>query len=458
LLPRNVLESRGGRLLAFSLLYLTEGIPFGFSAIALTTYLRQAGVGLTEIGLFTGSLYAPWAFKPLWAPIVDLVRVRRFGARRFWIAGAQMMMILTLALVMFVDPGADLRLLTLLIMIHNVFAATQDIAIDALAVQVLPEKERGVANGFMFAASYLGQAIGGSGALFLAGALGFRATYPFILGMLALILFLVTLRLREPVLPEAAARVAEGTRAVLAAIGLRLKNYGRDLYRGFFRSGPGPLVGVLFGLAPNGALALGLALGSTMMVDLGMDEDQIARLNIWATIAAALGCVVGGWVSDRLGHRKMLAVWYVATTLPTFWLAGQITGTGLEGVTVGEYAWAAIAYAFTSGLIAGTAIAVFMGLTSPLVAATQFSGYMALRNFVYTYSSTWQGRFADLHGYAQTMHLDAWIAFLPLVALPFLRPSTRSGAGVAGAVDTAAPEEAADPGAAEETPGDQGGL
>ena len=36
MLPKNVLSTRGGRLAAFSLLYLTEGIPFGFSAIALT--------------------------------------------------------------------------------------------------------------------------------------------------------------------------------------------------------------------------------------------------------------------------------------------------------------------------------------------------------------------------------------------------------------------------------------
>ena len=40
-------------------------------------------------------------------------------------------------------------------------------AIDALAVRVLPENERGIANGFMFGASYLGQAVGGSGALLL---------------------------------------------------------------------------------------------------------------------------------------------------------------------------------------------------------------------------------------------------------------------------------------------------
>ena len=55
----------------------------------------------------------------------------------------------------------------MLILIHNAFAATQDVAIDALAVNVLREDERGLANGLMFGGAYLGQAIGGSGVLFL---------------------------------------------------------------------------------------------------------------------------------------------------------------------------------------------------------------------------------------------------------------------------------------------------
>jgi hypothetical protein len=75
-------------------------------------------------------------------------------------------------------------------------------------------------------------------------------------------------------------------------------------------------------------------------------------------------------------------------------------------------------------------MAVFMGLTSPLVAGTQFTGYMALKNLAYAYSSAWQGRWADLHGYAATLFLDGWITFLPLLTLPFLRPS-RLGRGPA---------------------------
>jgi MFS family permease len=424
----NLLGTRAGRLFTFSLLYLSEGIPFGFSAIALTVYLRQGGVGLAEIGAFTASLYAPWGFKWAWAPLVDLIRVQRFGHRRFWIMLAQTLMIITLGMIMFFDVSRNLPLLTLLIAIHNVFAATQDVAIDALAVEVLPEHERGMANGFMFGSSYLGQTIGGSAALFVAGRFGWPATFPFVCATLAAILAFVVFVLREP----AKAAAAETVRAAEEAAGFfgkffgRLAEFFRELFLGFFRSGPGPLVGVVLAILPVGAIALGLALGSTLQVDLGMTEGQIAKLTLWQTIAAALGCVAGGWVADKIGHRLSLAIWVAITTVPTFLLAREFTGAGVEGVTLGEFWNLSIIYNFAAGLTNASSIAVYMGLTSPKVAGTQFTGYMALKNLVYTYTSAWQGSMAASRGYPLPLRLDCLIAFVPLILYPWLRPSTRS--------------------------------
>ena len=425
MLSKNVLKTKNGRLLAFSLLYLSEGIPFGFSAIALATHLRMSGVGLTEIGLFTASLYAPWAFKWAWAPLVDLIKFKRFGAKRTWIAMAQSAMIGTLGIVVFFDYSTNIQLLTTLIVIHNIFAATQDVAIDALAIKVLPENERGIANGFMFGSSYLGQAIGGSGALLIAGKFGFEFSFPFVLLALILILVFVTLRIQEPV--EPITEKIQSSVSVLQELLLEMKQFLKELYRGFFKSGAGPLVGVVFSLLPFGALALGLVLGSALQVDLGMNENQIAKLTMLGTIFAASGCVLGGWISDRVGHRKALGAWYILTTIPTFFLARQFTGIdGTAGLTIDMFFYVSIAYSFTSGLVQGTSTAVFMGLTSPAVAATQFTGYMALHNFVYSYSSLWQGKYADLHGYAKVLFMDGWIAFIPLILLPFLKPRKQS--------------------------------
>jgi len=422
-----LLATKRGRLLTFSVLYLSEGIPFGFSAIALTVYLRQSGIGLAEIGAFTGSLYAPWGFKWAWAPIIDLVRVRRFGHRRFWIIVAQTLMIVTLGMIMFFDVSHNIALLTGLIMFHNVFAATQDVAIDGLAVSVLPENERGTANGFMFGSSMIGQAIGGSGALFLAGRAGWTATFPFVCILMAMILAFVVFVLKEPEIAAEAGQAAARTRDFFATLTGRLKEFFSELWKGLFRSGPGPIVGVVVALLPAGAIALGLALQSTMQVDLGMTEGQIASLTLWSSILNAGGCVVGGWVADKFGHRRSLAIWVALSTIPTLMLAREFTGQKMEGVTLDEFWKWMLVYSVTAGLVQASSIAIFMGLSSPKVAATQFTGYMSLKNLVYTYTSNWQGRMAEVRGYPSPLRWDCLIALVPLLLYPWLRPSTRSG-------------------------------
>ena len=90
------LATRRGRFTTFFLLYVSEGIPLGLTLTTMGTYMRQQGVDLASIGLFTASLYAPWGFKWTWAPLIDLVRPRRFGPHRTWIVSMQVMMILSM--------------------------------------------------------------------------------------------------------------------------------------------------------------------------------------------------------------------------------------------------------------------------------------------------------------------------------------------------------------------------
>src|SRR5262249_41282304 len=138
----NLLATKNGRLAAFFFLYLTEGIPLGFTATAVATQMRRQGLGPAQIGAFVGSLYLPWAFKWAVGPFVDTLSSDRFGRRRLWIVLAQVLMVLALMAALPVKFTTQLHLFTILILIHNVFAATQDVAIDALACNVLQEDER----------------------------------------------------------------------------------------------------------------------------------------------------------------------------------------------------------------------------------------------------------------------------------------------------------------------------
>ena len=66
------------------------------------------------------------------------------AAGALWILATQVGMMATLMVAMPIDYVAQIGLFTAIIFVHNAFGATQDVAIDALAVNVLPEHERGV--------------------------------------------------------------------------------------------------------------------------------------------------------------------------------------------------------------------------------------------------------------------------------------------------------------------------
>jgi MFS family permease len=425
---RDLLSTRRGRLSAFFLLYVTEGIPLGFAATAVATQMRRQGVGVGEIGAFVGAFFLPWALKWAYGPFVDVLSSERLGRRRAWIVGAQGMMVLTLLAAAPADLGADVKLLTAVVLVHNVFAATQDVAIDALAVTTLREDERGVANGLMFAGQNLGQAVGGAGTLLVAPYVGFRATFLLVAGCIALVTVFVALPLREPAGPPRPRR--DGS--PLAAAGRDLAAFARDALRAFVGS-RAALVGVGFAALPAGAFALSLALQSNLAVELGLGDRAIGTLALWTTVVAAAGCVAGGWASDRFGRRRMLALFIASTALPTLWLAWTMGRAGwvmpvdpaaarpaAPAALVATFWAATLAHAALHGLMFGTRTALFMDVTTPRVAATQFTAYMALLNLVTSYSAWWQGHAAARWGYPATLAADALAGLVGLSLLPLM--------------------------------------
>ena len=422
------LNTRAGRLGVFSLMYLSEGIPVGFSTVALAAFLRQQGTSLVDVGALVAAVYAPWGFKWAWAPLVDLIRIRRLGPSRAWILFAQAMMILTMAVLLGFNLTENVGLLTTLIIVHNVFAATQDVAIDALAVRVLPEDEVGTANGAMFASQFLGIGVGGSGALYISGMLGFQSSFFFVLALMLLIFFFVTVPLKEPPDPEPTPEQAGALQiGVWQAFTERIGIFFRELRIGFFDSGIGPLAGVVFSILPPAATALGLALLTTIQVDMQQSEATIASIALASNVAGALGSLFGGWISDKTGRpRTCIAIFYAATSLPTLYLASRFLThatsppESVAGLTLTVFAVCVTFYNLFYGMQQGVVTAVFMRITNPAVAATQFTGYMALHNLALTYSSLWQGRAAESFGYSTTLRIDAALAFVALTVLPIV--------------------------------------
>ena len=131
-------------------------------------------------------------------------------------------------------------------------------------------------------------------------------------------------------------------------------------------------------------------------------------LSVLASVISALGCVVGGWLSDRFGRRRTTAIFLALMSVPTLAMMWSLSSAGIvESVAAGEGAgavarvvplavitmfWAAVLfYNLAQGLMYGSSTALFMDITTPRVAATQFTAYMALNNLAISFSAFWQG-------------------------------------------------------------------
>ncbi|HEY2190599.1 MAG TPA: MFS transporter, partial [Caldimonas sp.] len=370
----DLLASRKGRLTAFFLLYVTEGIPLGFTATAIASQMRRQGLGPAAIGAFVASLYLPWACKWAVGPFVDVFSSDRFGRRRTWIFLMQLGMIGTLLIAMGVDFVGQLSLFTAVIFLHNAFGATQDVAIDALAVSVLPEDERGSANGFMFAGASIGQTIGGSGVLFLTTAMPFKSTYVFVCAAIFAVTAFVVIPLREK-----AMTVAQAQARAASTIGRELVRFVREAWTSFTGS-RAALIGALAALLPAGAYALSLALQSNLAVELGLNDNEFAQLNLVCTVIFAPFCILGGWISDRFGRRSTLALFAFITVVPTLWLAWVMWKAGWimpveinqpnrphpSSILVFTFWAASIVYNVFQGLYYGIRTALYMDITNPV--------------------------------------------------------------------------------------------
>jgi MFS family permease len=151
-------------LLAF--LYVTQYLPLAFFSVVLPVILRQAGVGYDKIGVLY-LITIPWLLKFLWAPLVDKYGSKTIGHYKIWIIVMQTVLVFSCIMLSTLSPIDDFYQLLLWGSISCLASATQDIATDATAVNILDETQRSVGNGIQSAAGLLSHLLGGGVLLIL---------------------------------------------------------------------------------------------------------------------------------------------------------------------------------------------------------------------------------------------------------------------------------------------------
>ena len=145
-------------------LYFAEGIPYFIVNVVSVTMFKRMGMGNADLAMYTSLLYLPWVIKPLWSPLVDVVRTKRW-----WILVMQVLLTACfagLALSLPSRTGEPVGAFTLCLIIFYISAmlsATHDIAADGYYMLALDEHRQslfvGIRSTFYRIASVFGQGV-----------------------------------------------------------------------------------------------------------------------------------------------------------------------------------------------------------------------------------------------------------------------------------------------------------
>lgn len=188
------------RVITILLLGFSSGLPIMLIATTLSTWLREESVSRSEIGLF-GFAFAPYAFKFIWAPLIDRMPLPPFttllGRRRGWMLFTQLWLIAVIWGLGQTDPGDGLFWVAVMAVAVGFWSASQDVVIDAYRIDSLPKSELGAGAGVVVLGYRIAMWVATAGALLIAAKAGWSMAYT-AMALLMLVGIGTTLIAKEP--------------------------------------------------------------------------------------------------------------------------------------------------------------------------------------------------------------------------------------------------------------------
>ena len=384
-----------------SVLYFAEGLPFGIAYDVWPVFFRVHGVSLREIGLMS-LLSLPWTWKLLWAPLVD-----RWGARQHWITACLAVLGATTIAILPQDASHPSWLMWSLLLLFTTASATQDIAIDAYAVDVATPKTIGSINGTRVSAARVALFVGGGGFLILADATGWDLLW------VALAVIFFALAVAAWVSP----RVQLDSSARRHAI--------RPVLRWVFRWQMVPVLLFVL-LFKVGDSTLGRMV-KPFWVDRGYSLTEIGTISVTlGVVLTILGALAGGWFTNRFGIFHALLWLGIAQLVSNL---GYVAIAAIDLPRESIYV-ASMVESFTQGLGTAAFLSFLMNLCDKEHAATQYAILSALFALTRDVAGAFTGIGVESLGYAVFFALTTALALPALALLPLIRPRIREGDGV----------------------------
>lgn len=414
-------QSARTRFAVATLLYFAQGIPKGLLQIAMPAWLASQGLSAYAIASYLALVILPWVFKLLTGPLMDRYQYPAMGLRRPWILGAQLGMALSLCLLTWVDhPVNQMGLLTTIAVFVNVFAATQDVAVDGMAIDLVPETEQGRINAFMSCGKAVGWAASAALSGVMLGTVGLGITALLGAGV-SFVVFLLFLGVRErdgerflpwtsgnsvaPIQNErsllSVIRSLNGVLWTRSSIVIFLVLFFYGLISGYgdalmpiaaiqlFQFTPEQWSGLVASMGLIGAF---LALGIGPLIDrFGVKSISILALGLVGAHAMLLALTEFLWVNE-LYVQIMLSLWVLLDPAVMVCM-----------------------------------IAIAMSICTRGISATQFAVYMSAANLGASSGSKLYGIVSEQIGFVQSYFLLAGLLVFTLcILIMFRRPQDRS--------------------------------
>ncbi len=403
------------RVFLILLLGFSAGLPLLLVYGTLSAWLHEEGVSLTVIGWFSMAS-AAYAFKFLWAPLVDrcplLGLTRWLGQRRGWLLLSQICVIGATLALGGSNPAGDLAWTAFWAVALAFASATQDIVVDAYRIEILDETRMGAGASNYVIGYRVATFAAGAGALVLADQVGWFWTYAVMAG-LVLVGITATLLGKEPARPD---DTSEPSSTPARSVGALLYDAVWMPFADFMRRANWPAILLFVALYKYGDALLGV-MANPFYLDIGFTKTEVGLVTKGFGLAMTItGGILGGLLVARFGTLNALLVGgilqaasngvfalqaYIGPSLPMLFVT-----IGIENLMGGVGTIAFVAY--------------LSGLTNVAYTATQFALLTSLMGFARTVLASGGGWLADQLDWVMYFLLTGVAAVPGLVLLLWL--------------------------------------
>jgi MFS family permease len=375
----------------FLFLIVPFGAMGGYLSVAIGYQLTQAGVSVEEVAALIAASYIPQTWKFLWAPVADMTLSRKTW---YLLAG------LVSALGIFVTgavpaDAASLPLLYAAVLISNVASTFLAMATESLMVYNTPPESQGRAGGWFQAGNLGGNGLGGGAGLWLAQTL----PDPWMAAAaIAVACALCCAALWFVPEPPPLARTGTYGRMLVAVL--------KDLWQ-VVRARAG-ILALLICFLPIGSGAAS-NLWAAVADDWHAGANTVAlATGVFSGIVSALGCLFGGYGSDRMDRKTAYALYGLLMALSTVAMA-------LAPRTETMYVVFTLIYAFIQGLTYAGFTAVVLETIGLGAAATKYNLYASLSNMPIAYMTLVDGWAHSRWGAAGLLNVEAAFGVVGIV-------------------------------------------